>query len=46
MINKFLLAGDAFLREIRLRQLNLPLVLVDYLPNIMKKYKNLKKKEI
>ena len=44
-INKFLLAGDKFIPEIHLRQLNLLTVLVDHLLNMNKEFKSLEKLE-
>ena len=43
MINKFLLAGDKFMREMHLRQPDLRTVLVDHLQKTKKESKNLKK---
>ena len=43
IINKFLLVGDKFMPEMHLRQ---PIVLVDHLQKIKKKYKSLNKLEI
>ena len=40
IINKFLLAGDKFMPELHVKQ---PGVLVDYLLNILKKFKNIDK---
>ena len=45
-VNKFLLAGDKFIPQIRLKQPRLPTVLVDHLLKTRKEYKNLKKQEI
>ena len=42
IINKFLLAGDKFMPEMHLRQLNLPTVLVDHLLKTKKKIQKFK----
>ena len=46
IINEFLLAGDKFMSEIHLRQLGLLTVLVDYLLQRKKEYKDFKKQKI
>ena len=45
IVNKFLLAGDKFRPEMRLKQPRFIIVLVDHLLKIRKKFKNLKKQE-
>ena len=46
IINKFLLAGDKFMLEMHLRNLDLNIVFVDRLQKRKKEYENLKKQEI
>ena len=46
VINKFVLAGDKFMLEMHLRNLNLFIVLVDLLLDIKKELKNLHKQVI
>ena len=46
IVNKFLLAGDKFMPEIHLRNLDLLIVPVGHLLKIKKEFKNLKKQEI
>ena len=45
IVNKFLLAGDKFRPEMRLKQPRFIIVLVDHLLKIRKKFRNLKKQE-
>ena len=42
-INKFLLAGDKFMPEMHLNNLNLLIALADHLLNMNKEFKSLKK---
>ena len=46
IVNNFLLAGDKFMPEMHVRQLDLHIVLADHLQKANKEYKHLKKQEI
>ena len=46
VVNKFLLAGDKFMPEMKLKQPGLLIALVDHLLKTRKEFKNLKKQEI
>ena len=46
IVNKLLFAGDKFMPEMHLKQLDLLKVLLDHLLKAKKKFKNLKKQKI
>ena len=46
IVDKFLLAGDKYIPEMHLNNLDLLIALVDHLLKTRKEFKNLKKKEI